>query len=485
MAAPVVLIYGEKKLHTNTALVYNLHESGGKHMKTLKKLRKWMAVSLAAVLFALPLSGCFLKVNENRNGKIETLKPDKKDDQKGGKMQEPENWAEHMNVIALKNDTYRLKTLSFDERLMAYLSERTEGNFMASPLSFRYALGLLLAGAEGETKAELLQALGVESEQEWTDSCLRFNAFVQYFEEQFQLELEQHRENVKRGWIEDDRKEPFWALRVANSVWRNENLDAMFTEQYTESVSKNYAAEYRSFLPGNVVEKVNEWAAKKTEDLIERLLPDGYDTDRLGVILMNALYFKDNWINEFYEGGTAEGDFTTKSGSVTRKEFMNQMDHFEYYEDEETQLVILPMNGGVCMAFVLGDDSNLAEKINKAESRRVDVTIPKLDLETSFDQGEFVDFLRESGVSLAFSDQADFSGMIDADVWVSDIIQKTRIKLDEEGVEAAAVTALMMCGEGFDPNEPVVFRADRPFYFAIYANVDGEMATLFAGKVVE
>ena len=444
-------------------------------MRLQKSLKKTLAAALSVLLLVMPLTGCSTNTGS-----------DQKVPEKEAPMKEAENWAEQMNVITLKHDTEGLKSSSFDAELLQWLSEQTEGNYMASPLSFRYALGLLISGAEGETRAELLRALGVKDAQEWTDFCLRFNGFVQEFSENYQLELKQHRENVSRGWIPDDGSEPFWALRVANSVWRNESLPEKFTEKYAEYVSKNYAAEYRSFLPENVAEKVNEWASIKTEKMIEKLLPDGYNADGLAVILMNALYFKDNWLHEFHREGTEEGDFHKADGTVVTKEFMHQMNHFSYYKDDATELVVLPMKGGVNMVFVLGDTKDLAEKINKADYRRVDVTIPKMDLETSFSQGEFSDFLKAKGVSLAFDpEHADFSGMIGSRVWLSDIIQKTRIKLDEEGVEAAAVTALLMMGTGYDPNQPVEFRADRPFSFAIYTDLDGEMATMFAGRIVE
>ncbi len=459
-------------------------------MKNTKTLKKLLAAVLAAVLFVMPLTGCSVKVDsDKKSDTVETQKPDKKDDkkddQKSEGVGEPVNWAEHMNVITLKSSS-TMKTVSFDEKLMAYLSENKEGNFMASPLSFRYALGLLLAGAEGETKAELLKALGVKDEQEWTDACLRFNGFVEAYEKIFEDDLARHREYVKNGYIPDDGNEPFMALRVANSVWRNEKLNEKFTENFTEKVSKNYAAEYRTFLPENVVQKVNEWASIKTEKMIEKLLPDGYDVTDLAVVLMNALYFKDSWVSEFYEGATEEGDFTTKTGAVTKKEFMNQEGHFDYYKDDATELVVLPMKGNVNMVFVFGDTTGLAEKISKAERRKVDVKIPKLDLETSLDQGELVDFLKECGVSLAFTEEADFSGMIGIPTCVGDIIQKTRIKLDEEGVEAAAVTAIMVEATGMPAPETVIpFYADHPFSFYIYANTNGEMATMFAGQIVE
>ncbi|MBP5294647.1 MAG: hypothetical protein J6Y95_02880, partial [Lachnospiraceae bacterium] len=246
-------------------------------MRLQKKLKRTLALVLAVLLLAMPLAGCSTNTGS-----------DQKEPEKEAHMNEAENWAEQMNVITLKHDTEGMKSSSFDAELLSWLSERTEGNYMASPLSFRYALGLLLSGAEGETREELLRALGTGDAQEWTDFCLKFNGFVQEFSENYQLELKQHRENVSRGWIPDDGSEPFWALRVANSVWRNETLPEQFTEKYAEYVSKNYAAEYRSFLPENVAEKVNEWASIKTEKMIEKLLPDGYNAEGLAVILMNA-----------------------------------------------------------------------------------------------------------------------------------------------------------------------------------------------------
>ena len=229
-------------------------------MRLQKILKKTLAAALSVLLLVMPLTGCSTNTGS-----------DQKVPEKEAPMKEAENWAEQMNVITLKHDTEGLKSSSFDAELLQWLSEQTEGNYMASPLSFRYALGLLISGAEGETRAELLRALGVKDAQEWTDFCLRFNGFVQEFSENYKLELKQHRENVSRGWIPDDGSEPFWALRVANSVWRNEKLPEKFTEKYAEYVSKNYAAEYRSFLPENVAEKVNEWASIKTEKMIEKL----------------------------------------------------------------------------------------------------------------------------------------------------------------------------------------------------------------------
>ncbi len=378
----------------------------------------------------------------------------------------PGQWAENISTNPITRINSTMDVSSFDERFLAFISEHAEGNYMASPLSFRYALGLLLAGANGETKAELLKAFGVESEEEWNKYCLDFNGFS----ERYASGLEQ----------------AVRALRVANSVWKADWVTEDFKDAYREAIEKYYAAEYRSFTPADAVAKINEWADIKTEHMIQKLLPDDYPTESLAVVLMNALYFKDNWAKEFPKWRTKENDFHTLAGGTTRKEFMTTEERFSYYEDDETQLVILPMNGGVYMAFVLGSTDGLSEKISKAGGEQVLVTIPKIDLETDFSNGEFVDFLKANGVNLAFTDAAAFSNMIDHDLYVSDIIQKTRIRLDEEGVEAAAVTAVMLAeGAFFEPVEPRVFTADEPFSFYIYTTCNDTTAILFAGEIVE
>jgi len=400
---------------------------------------------------------------------------------------EPVLWAEQMSMRKTETVNRTMKADPFDEKLLDYLSRNAEGNYMVSPLSFRYALGLLLAGAEGETKAELFDALGVSSEEEWTAYCLDFNGFVEYFAADLERDIADFEEEVARGWIPADAAEPFRALRVANSVWKADRIPESFKDAYRQSIERNYAAEYRSFTPENAVEKINEWADVKTEHMIQKLLPEDYPTDQLAVVMMNALYFKDSWQKEFPGYRTKEDDFHTRGGRTVKKEFMTTEDHFSYYEDEDTKFVILPMKGGVSMAFVLGSREGIAGKISNARSENVRVKIPKMDLETDFSKGEFVDFLKSSGVSLAFSaGLADFSAMIDHPVYVSDIIQKTRIKLDEEGVEAAAVTAIMERTAGdVGPVEPKEFTADEPFSFFIYTTCNDTTAILFAGEIVE
>ncbi len=389
--------------------------------------------------------------------------------------------------VPAKEDGTDTTENGFDEAFIAYTENCLGGNYMVSPLSFRYALGLLLAGADGNTKTELLKAMKVESVDEWTAYCREFNAFADAFDQQLQSDIKRHKDMVKKGYVDGTAAQPVRALRVANSVWKRADIKTDFTASYKKTVSTDYGAEYFDFTENNAVKKINDWVNEKTEKMIPRLLPDNYPVGNLAVVLMNALYYKNSWENPFNHAATKTDDFHAKDGKTVRKSFMEQTENLLYYADGETQMVVLPMKGGVKMAFVLGDTADIAKKISKSEYRRVTVRIPKMDIETSLDQKELVGFLSQNGVSDAFDAQrADFSAMIAHPIRVDDIVQKTRIKTDEDGVEAAAVTAIMAkdlaCPVEADPIE---FVADRPFSFYIYADCDDMTATLFAGKMVE
>ncbi len=391
-----------------------------------------------------------------------------------------------VNRAEVKSVGTAFKLTGFDGDLLGFISENTSGNYMVSPVSFRYALGLLLGGAVGETKSELLAALGVKDEAEWTEIAAAFNGFMQKFADDLKKDVETFNDWKEKGWTADGEKEPFRALRTANSVWKRLNITEDFKDSYKDYAEKYYAAEYRTFTPDNAVELINEWAKTKTEGMIPEFLPKGYDTTNLAVVLMNALYFKDNWITAFSKGETKDGVFTTFDKKSVTKSFMTSVSRYDYFEDKNTQIVVLPMEGGVSMAFVLGERDGLTEKISKASPAKVSVTIPKIDLETSFENKELVTFLQDRGVRKLFSGEADLSGMIDWSISVTDIIQKTKIKLDEDGVEAAAVTMIATKdGAMIDSNDPRSFVADRPFSFYVYTEVNGITEVMFAGEIRE
>ncbi len=350
---------------------------------------------------------------------------------------------------------------SFDAALLSFAAQNTDGNFMVSPVSFMFALGLLLEGADGETREQLLKAAGMSYDEfrEYTD---RVNALAERFEKALA--------DAQRVYDEDDsgvygEERPSGALRVANSIWKNEDTED-FLESYKKAVGY-YDAECFEFSKSDVIRRVNAWADEKTEGMIPELIPETYDVSALKVVLMNALYYQNSWIHKFTDAG--KRDFTTDGGEKVSKDYIEDTRYYLYYKDAKTELCAVGMNYGIYMTFVIGDTTGIEKKIAKAEPKRVKVLIPKLDVETELGGKELCEFLKGRGATAAFEDGADFGKMLpETQVKVSDIIQKTRLKLDEKGVEAAAVTGVFMNATASPwPARPVVFEVNRPFTFYI------------------
>lgn len=381
----------------------------------------------------------------------------------------PENKSEpkttetnHENISVKPEDV----TGNFDDAFFKFTEKTQNGNFIISPLSFRFAMGMLISGAEGDTKEGLLNACGIADEKEWNEEFSEFIDFAEWF--------------GSRDFRGADA-----GLKIANSVWKRNDIKEDFKDDYKKVLKENYDAEYKEFTRDNAVGLINDWADEKTEHLIPELLPKGYDAENLAVVLMNALYLKDSWMTPFKEEDTQKGEFTTGKGEKTEKDYMNVKDSFNYYEDDDVQIVVLPLAGRINMAFVLGNNDNITEKLSKCKSESVTIKIPKFEIETSLNNNELPAFLNARGAGVAFSDEADFSEMIDHQINISDIIQKAKISIDEKGVEAAAVTAIMMKDGIHRINKEYEFIADKPFSFYVYTNYENADYMMFAGKVVE
>ncbi|MBP5597037.1 MAG: hypothetical protein J6Y02_16755, partial [Pseudobutyrivibrio sp.] len=177
------------------------------------------------------------------------------------------------------------------------------------------------------------------------------------------------------------------------------------------------------------------------------------------------------------------------SETVT-KTYMCKQDETYYYEGENGKLIILPLDNGVKAAFVIGEIDDIDSALKEATEYEVDIKLPKLDMESEFDSSVLIGYLKSQGVELAFdkSGAADFSTMSTVPVYISDILQKTRIKTDEDGLEAAAVTAVMMTEAAAMPEEKEVktFYATEPFKFFVYTELENEEnEILFYGQMVK
>ena len=433
------------------------------------KLKTMLCLTLAALLLASCLTGCRgtedpAPSSDPAPTDVPEVKPD-----------EP---APAVPLSAI-TDAKALGFSAFDDQLVEYLKQAgfAGENFTVSPLSFKAALTMAALGAEGETQTQLLDVLGYQS----TDELRAWYAAVlegaDSFEEFFAM-MERYADDYPDPSGSGERSS---AYQVVNSVWSNKDLPGEFRQSFLDDITKTCRAEAYSAHAAELAGAVNAWVDEKTKGLIPGILDDASDTS---AILVNALYLKSGWEDGFARLG--DRDFTTCAGETVQKPFMTQTNRMRYYRDEQTQLVCVPLQGGVSMVFVLGDDTGLAEKLDKAEYRLVEATVPMFDVETSLDQRELVNYLRLMGCDRMFSrEAAQFDPMYTDPLYVDDIIRKAKVHIDEEGLEAAAVTALIMkyACEVLEPEKPEVFCADRPFSF--YVLKDGETPELlFWGQIV-
>ena len=373
--------------------------------------------------------------------------------------------------------------MDFNSALIKFIEDAgfENQNYMVSPTSFRAALALAVSGADGETKDQLLAAMGFESMEELTAWYEGVTASVDSYNEWLEFakkDFEEYKE-----YYGEDAKAPEGSFDLQNSIWRNTKASGKLSKKYIKLVKENFGATAENVAADKITDKVNSWINKNTNGLIPSISNDLSYAD---LVLVNTLYLRAGWVSNFEDYATKEGDFTTISGDVVKKDFMHQQNHFRYYEDENGKFVILPMNGGINAVFILGEVDDVAGKIASAVPEEVNVALPKFEAETSLSNSELVDFCKQRGAADAFTANADFSLMSDdMSVFISDIIQKTKIKVDEEGIEAAAATAIMMT-EGAFLEQPEVkeFTADEPFKFMILTASE-EPELLFYGQIVE
>ena len=373
--------------------------------------------------------------------------------------------------------------MDFNSSLIDFIEKYgfADKNYMISPSSFRAALALAVSGADNGTKDELLKAMGFNSMDEMISWYKGVTASVDSYNDW--LKTAQDEFNEYRDYYGDDAQSPDGAFDLENSIWRNTKSSGELSKKYMEYVKETFGATAENVSEKKITDTVNSWINENTNGLIPSISNDLSYAD---LILVNTLYLRTSWVNDFFEPATQEDDFKTLSGETVKKDFMSQQDKFRYYEDENGKFVVLPMNGGINAVFILGEVDDVASKIANASVEEVAVKLPKFESETSFSENQLIDFCVARGAEQAFTQDADFSLMSDEmQLFISDIIQKTKIKVDEKGIEAAAATAVIMT-EGCALEEPEVkeFIADQPFKYMILTDSETP-ELLFYGQLVE
>jgi len=347
-----------------------------------------------------------------------------------------------------------------------------------SPYSISSALAMTYEGANGETAQEMKQVLHFP-------------------------DTEILRPNFASIYNTINKKEKKYELRTGNALWVQK--DYKFLPGYFTTVENYYGGKAVNLDFVNETElsrnTINTFIEEQTNNRIKELLPQGSLGADTRLVLTNAIYFKGSWKDEFEKKNTKERDFKTPTGTIqVPMMFMAPKSElkFNYFENEELQAIELPYKDKELSMIIFlpkSEDglSNLenemdfekfSEWISNLKSTIVDeIYFPKFEFEIFT---EVVGPLKELGMSTAFySGSADFSKITgNVDLYISDILHKAFIKVDEEGTEAAAATAVIMRVTSAGPElQKVIFKADHPFMFLIKENSTGTI--LFMGRITD
>lgn len=338
------------------------------------------------------------------------------------------------------------------------------GNIFISPLSISSALAMVYLGAKGDTAAQMAQALSFSSGEGVHADFQKLNADIN---------------SPSASYI----------LKLANRLY-GENT-AHFLPDFLEATQKYYQADLKTVdfigAPEACRAEINGWVEQQTENKIKDLLKPGTVNADTRLALVNAVYFKGNWKNPFKEANTKEMPFKIKQNETVPVQMMHQRKKlpYNYIADHDLQILELPYVGEELSMFILlpkeSSDPLLKlekeltqERLNEwtdgknmSSHSEVVLHLPKFKLEEDY---ELNDPLVKLGMKDVFcAGRADLSGMNgEAGLFLSTVVHKAFVEVNEQGTEAAAATGVMLIGCCYIPDTH--FTADHPFLFFIRHN---------------
>jgi serpin B len=352
--------------------------------------------------------------------------------------------------------------------------KEVEGNLFFSPYSISTALAMTYAGARSNTEEQMGTALHFTLDQK------RFHPAFAWLEAQLKAIQE-------KGDIE---------LNIANSLWAQE--DYVFLKEFLDLIQSNYGTvlnhvDFKRACEA-AREEINAWVEQKTKDKIKDLIKPGVLNALTRLVLTNAIYFKGRWDSQFIKSDTQGSPFWLSIDKSVEVPMMTQKRQFRYMENDSLQILELPYVGNDLAMIVLlprkvdglaqleADLSleNLNMWIGHLRKREISVFLPKFKMTSQFRLSEI---LASMGMPDAFGEDADFSGIDGTkDLFISAVIHKAFVDVNEEGTEAAAATAAVISVTSVPSKPPPTFRADHPFVFLIHDNHSGSI--LFVGRIV-
>ncbi|GAB6992339.1 serpin family protein [Paenibacillus pini] len=342
----------------------------------------------------------------------------------------------------------------FGLRLHQVLTKNGDGgNLILSPYSIATSLSMAYSGSAGETEAEMSKALGYQTmKREEVQSASKVLQ-----------ELEESPDSGVR-------------LNIANAVWYAEGIPLKNSFQNTVKDNYHASVEPLDFSSDKSVVMVNNWVKKQTNGKINQLLSEPPGSDMVSLIV-NAIYFNGTWKTPFDEKLTENAVFTTNVNITKQVPMMKQGGSFAYAQNQDWQAIRIPYGSGqMNMLIILPSEQSSLPKLEEQlwkdmtpweknfEYQSGQIRIPRFKAEY---KQQLNKALMGLGMKNSFLPQADFSNMSDRKpLFISNVMHKTVLEVNERGTEAAAVTSLEMAGSA-PPEKPFDMVVNRPFFFAI------------------
>jgi serpin B len=409
------------------------------------------------ILVGVALSGCAPVSTEAKSDQTRVL--------------EPAVPADALDALVGGNNTFALS-------LYQSLRSSNDGNLFYSPYSISLALAMTYGGARGETEAQMAQALHFDLTQEELHAA--FN--------RLDLDL------ARSGEADDEDFEPM-QLNIANAVWAQQ--DHPFLPEYLDLLALNYGAGVHladfTTQADPTAREINRWVSDQTNDRIQDIISPGTLDELTRMVLVNAIYFKADWMNQFDADDTEEAPFYLLDGSDVTVDMMSNDVYASYLRGETYQAVELLYAGGTAaMDIIMPDEGQFAAFEAALDWGTVEVILDGLqrtDLQLEMPKFTFrsqfalAEQLAALGMRDAFDrDLADFSAMDGLrDLYIGSVIHQAFVAVDEEGTEAAAATVVIMMMASMPVSE-VELTIDHPFFFLIRDLSSGQI--LFAGRVL-
>jgi len=360
---------------------------------------------------------------------------------------------------------------SFSFNMFKQVSALNGSNTFFSPLSLNMALGMLYNGTSGETRTEMAEVLGMA---DFTET-----------------EINEYYQKMSQTLLSID---PLTEISIANSIWYRSGFPVKQT--FIDINKKYFDAEVHAldFNKPDAAAIINKWCANKTKNRIKEIIKAPIPGSVV-MYLINALYFKSKWQFEFEKKNTRQDDFTKAGSQRIRVNMMEQTTALPYYADQYLQCVEMPYgNQAFSMIAILpANDMTIDELVDYLDVEKwqhivenlreqpVWLKLPRFKVEFEI---KLNDPVMNLGMQRIFLPYGELTNIADADLYVSEIKQKTFVEVNEEGTEAAAVTVIVVevtSAGGSAP--PVSFFANRPFLYLIKEKSTG--AILFIGRMDE